>query len=267
MKLKHNKKRNTAFLYEALIKEYTKAVLHKENQKKNKIISILKEFFSSGKLLRKDLENYKTLLETKISDPEVSTRLVMEVKKDYHSLDRKAVFNLQTKLIKTINESVSNKVFANFISNYKDIATIGQFFANDGNAKQRIILEDRVAKLMKPQKESKKDFLHVDNLTYNTFVKKFNESYEHTLRTEQKNLLTCYITSFADNGLGLKVFMNEEVGRLKSVIKECKQNHKHEDKLNAVLNKLDNLSKTPISESVVRDIFYIQDLMYEVTKK
>ena len=267
MKLKHNKKRNTAFLYEALIKEYTKAVLRKENTKKSRIISILKEYFSTGTLLRQDLENYKTLLEAKIGDPEVSSRLLHEVKKDYHSLDRKAVFNLQTKLIKAINETVSNKVFANFISNYKDLATIGQFFANEGTAKHRIILEDRVAKLMRPQNKEEKTILHVDNLTYNTFVKKFNESYEHTLRPEQKNLLTCYITSFADNGLGLKVFMNEEVGRLKTTIKECKKNNKHEEKLDAVLKKLDSLSKTPISESVVKDIFYIQDLMHEVTKK
>ncbi len=34
MKLKHNKKRNTAFLYEALVKELTKAVVNKEYRKK-----------------------------------------------------------------------------------------------------------------------------------------------------------------------------------------------------------------------------------------
>ena len=28
MKLKHNKKRNTAFLYEALVKELTKSIVH-----------------------------------------------------------------------------------------------------------------------------------------------------------------------------------------------------------------------------------------------
>ena len=30
MKLKHNKKRNTAFLYEALVKELTKAIVNKD---------------------------------------------------------------------------------------------------------------------------------------------------------------------------------------------------------------------------------------------
>ena len=39
MKMKHNKKRNTAFLYECLIKEMTKAVVRGELQKKQQIIT------------------------------------------------------------------------------------------------------------------------------------------------------------------------------------------------------------------------------------
>ena len=36
--MKHNKKRNTAFLYECLIKEMTKAVVRGELQKKQQIV-------------------------------------------------------------------------------------------------------------------------------------------------------------------------------------------------------------------------------------
>jgi len=36
MKMKHNKKRNTAFLYESLIKELTKAIVRKQTDPKNK---------------------------------------------------------------------------------------------------------------------------------------------------------------------------------------------------------------------------------------
>jgi hypothetical protein len=60
----------------------------------------------------------------------------------------------------------------------------------------------------------------LDSLTYNTFVDKFNSSYKHSLLKEQRELLTNYITSFSDNGLGLKMFMNEEIGRLKE---ECEK--------------------------------------------
>ena len=41
MKLKHNKKRNTAFLYETLIVELTKATITENNQKRETILNIL----------------------------------------------------------------------------------------------------------------------------------------------------------------------------------------------------------------------------------
>ena len=51
MKQKHNKKRNTAFLYEALIKEITKAVVEKNIELKNKIVFIVKESFKKNSFL------------------------------------------------------------------------------------------------------------------------------------------------------------------------------------------------------------------------
>ena len=52
---KHNKKRNTAFLYEALIKELTESIVRKNEEKKKNIVTILKEHFRKGTLLRKEL--------------------------------------------------------------------------------------------------------------------------------------------------------------------------------------------------------------------
>ena len=56
MKLKHNKKRNTAFLYETLIKEMTKAVIEKNIELKNEIFSIIKESFQNNSNLYKELK-------------------------------------------------------------------------------------------------------------------------------------------------------------------------------------------------------------------
>jgi len=50
-KMKHNKKRNTAFLYETLVQELTKAIVSKDEEKHQSILLILKEHFSKGKLL------------------------------------------------------------------------------------------------------------------------------------------------------------------------------------------------------------------------
>ena len=53
-KLKHNKKRNTAFLFEALVKELTKASIANDVKKRKAISSILKKHFKkSGVLFRK----------------------------------------------------------------------------------------------------------------------------------------------------------------------------------------------------------------------
>ena len=65
--------------------------------------------------------------------------------------------------------------------------------------------------LLKKEKEMK----HIDNLTYKTFVNKFNDTYKNSLKENQKKLLTNYIISFSDNGLGLKSFVNEELGSFK----------------------------------------------------
>ncbi len=58
MKFNQNKKRNTAFIYVTLIMEFSKASINKQKERKQNILSILKEFFSKDKILKKDLEIY-----------------------------------------------------------------------------------------------------------------------------------------------------------------------------------------------------------------
>ena len=54
--MKHNKKRNTAFLYESLVKELTKSIINKDYSKKSQIIEVFKKYFSKGKLLKQELD-------------------------------------------------------------------------------------------------------------------------------------------------------------------------------------------------------------------
>ena len=58
--MKHNKKRNTAFLYECLVKELTKAIVHNDNDLKSKITEVIKENFKKGTILKKDLDIYNS---------------------------------------------------------------------------------------------------------------------------------------------------------------------------------------------------------------
>ena len=110
---------------------------------------------------------------------------------------------------------------------------------------------------------------HLDNLEFKTFVNKFNNAYDRTLLKEQKDLLTNYIVSFSDNGLGLKTFLNEEIGRLKSAIEQQiieSSNNANNENFKKVMTKLNNYAKTPINQQMIEEVFYIQDLIAEVKK-
>jgi hypothetical protein len=271
--MKHNKKRNTAFLYECLVKELTKAIVRNESKRKSDIINLIKENFRKGSALKAELDVYRSVTECKKMSKEFAQRFLIETKKDFQNIDRKKVFNEQTKLIKQINETLSPSAFANFITNYKDLASVGQYFQdNNMKAKNRLLVESRVVSLLTTDKQEGPEMKHVDNLTYKTFTDKFNQTYGRTLRKEQKDLLMNYIVSFSDNGLGLKSFLNEEISRLKSALDEGSKSEKISKneaflaKTEQVLNKLEKFKSTPISEEMVKDVFYIQDLVLEVTK-
>jgi hypothetical protein len=263
--MKHNKKRNTAFLYECLIKEMTKAVVRGELQKKQQIVETLKRYFSKGTPLYNDLQLYKQLMETKNLKESLGIRFMEEVKKDWETLDRKEIFNQQTQLIREFNQSIP-EAFGNFIPNYKSIATVGQYFNSGGlKAKTRLLIEERLKTLVISHSEAIKEqkLKTVDSLTYNTFVNKFNDTYKESLLKEQRELLTNYITSFSDNGLGLKMFMNEEIGRLKEQC-EALSEGKWSDKISLVKEKLEDFKKKPLTEEVVKDVFHIQQLLSEI---
>ena len=59
----------------------------------------------------------------------------------------------------------------------------------------------------------------VDELVVQMFIKKFNNTFGN-LMTEQKTLISKYMGSLEDDDTELKIFVNEELERLKTKIKE-----------------------------------------------
>ena len=264
MKLKHN---------EALVREVAKAVVRKDEKRKNLIVKIIKENFSSNNILAKELQLYKTLEETRNLDVYTAERLIKEARTDYHKLDKDEMFKGQTKLISVINKNLTSEVFSNFVPNYKNLATIAQVFGTDANTKERVLLERKLLGTMVMKEGApvkSKNMPHIDGLVYKTFVKKFNEKYDKELLPEQKQLLNYFLTSFTDNGVEFKMFLSEEVGRLKdsisSTLKEDDSNIDDDmrNKTKLVLEKLEEFKKTKIDENMVKGVLKIQSLASEV---
>ena len=112
----------------------------------------------------------------------------------------------------------------------------------------------------------------IDNLVYKSFVKRFNEKYQNKLNEGQKTLLTKYVTSFVDGGLELKVLMNEEIGILKSRIKDAMSNpvisedSDMSDKTKKVMEILESYRNKEIDLGMIEEILKMQSLIEEIEK-
>ena len=101
---------------------------------------------------------------------------------------------------------------------------------------------------------------------------KYNKEYGEQLLEEQRNLLTNYILSFSNNGLNLKLYLNEEITRIKNVlhesleIEEIKNDKLMTEKTNKVLGVIDTFREKPLTQDMVKQILKIQNLTHEITK-
>ena len=269
---KHNKKRNTALLYEMLIREAVRQTINKNKVQRDKTISTLKEGFGAGTELRKELELFKGLLETKGLLPHTAEKLIQETKKEYKRLDTKKIFNEQSTLIKKINKGLSNSVFSNFVPSYRNIATLSQIFGEDINTKKRVILEETLLKKLTTENTSKhkQERPDISNLAVNKFIEKFNTRYNDTLLENQRALLNKFILSFLDGGADLNVYLNEEIGALKKKINnsfkldELKEDKVMAAKMKEVKKLLETSNQKPINKNFLQRILKIQTLVKEI---
>jgi len=204
--------------------------------------------------------------------PNLVEKLLKEAKKEYGRLSKREIFNMQTKMINKVNKRLSPAVFNSFVSNYKDLATISQILNQNLPLKQRILLENNFLENSSVIAENvRSDLEPTDNLVYKTFVKKYNKKYEEHLLEEQKEVVTRYATSFSDNGISLKIYLNEELGRLKGILKKSlddkviTEDENMARKTAEVVSILESYrDKKEFTQDSISQILEIQDLVKEI---
>jgi len=271
MKLKHNKKRNTAFLYEVLVRHLTKSIVDRDRGKKQKIIEIIKEHFHLKTLLREDLEIYKTILSEGVCDYHTAEKIIFETKRVVSKIDKEKLFNEQSALINIINRTLSKDAYSIFVPNYKSLASVQQIFSDQVPIKTRMLLETKmVQRLAGKRNEAKDKMSTVDNIVYKTFVKKFNKQYGEVMLDEQKKLLGKYINSFANNGLELKLYLNEEVTRLRELVESALKKEEVilqeelTNKIKEVVEVIDEFKEREVDQYMVEKVLKIQSLVREI---
>tara|TARA_Y100000114_G_scaffold150370_1_gene165813 strand:- start:1086 stop:1916 length:831 start_codon:yes stop_codon:yes gene_type:complete len=271
MKTRYNKKRNTAFVYEALIREGTSAILQGDHDRKNTVVKLIKKHFAPNSELYKHLQCYQSLYETSGLDRKTCEKIMREAKLAHRVLDPHGLFVSQTDLINDVNKELEPSVFNNFVPNYKSLANIHKMFSTTVSPKNSVILEELVLEHMSRTDESEEQ-VEVDSLVVESFVEKFNNKYGETLLQEQKTLLNLYISSFVDNCLELKMFLNEEISRLKQQLSESKlkeeisSDQQMIEKTDLILEKLNTLKDSHADHDMLLTILRVQQLVGEINK-
>ena len=269
MKAKHNKKRNTAFIYEALIREISSAILGSDLEKKSKILEIFKKHFSDGSVLARELSCYKVLSETNGVGKDTAEKLVTRAIEQYNSLKGKEIFKEQSRLIGNINKHISPSVFSNFVPNYKTYATIAQIFNKNTPIKNKVLMEqDIITEMSSPAGTPPASLKGIDSLVVRTFTDNFNNKFGHLL-PEQKNLLGKYILSFDASETDFRVYLSEELTRL---LVEVKSSLKMDEVANdpemvegtgLLIEHINQFNVSNITESDIKKILKLQKLVRE----
>ena len=270
IKMKHNKKRNTAFLYEALVRRMTKYVLEEQKKEKEELTSLIKSFFGKGTALSEELTLYQSVLDSEKHNPLFVEKVLAETKSRYLSLDQEKIFSEQSKLISLINKKYGKDFYNSHVSNYRALATLSSIFNNSTPVKTKVLLErSLVNELANTVDEEQPHELMGTGVLLKEVMKGFNNKYD-SLFEEQKCLLSAFILSLSDDGVSLKAFLNEELGRLKSVVEsslsleEVKADNDMKENTEKVLLMFENFKTKAVDEQMLESILKIQTLAREV---
>tara|TARA_R110002074_G_scaffold320498_6_gene490924 strand:+ start:364 stop:1182 length:819 start_codon:yes stop_codon:yes gene_type:complete len=270
MKFHHNKKRNTALIYEMMVSELTKAIINKDDHRKNTVSMLFKKYFSKGTPLSSESTIYSSLAESRDMDTAIFKEVVQNAKVQYRQLDEKSIFNQQTRLISEINKSIGKEFWSNFVKDYQWTATSSQVLKQDNSPKNQVLLEHKLLDMRAEQQQSTSSFPRVNNLAIKSFVQKFNSTYKETLTESQRKILNKFILSSQDNGLELKTCIYEEISTIKEGLQEVHSQAKDAEtkkKIEKVIKKTDSYNDAKVDQKIIFEVFQMQSLVGELRKK
>ncbi len=227
--LKHSKYKNTAILFEILVRKLTSESMTSD---KSITIDIIKQYFGKNTELSKELQLYNSLIKEQVKTEAKALDFISTCKTAHSRLNKSVLKRQRYNLVKSISENFNfQKISKIRINNYKTLASIYKLFEFDAadNPKQLMEMKDVIVdhlvideapkpqmdKLLEAYQTQHKD---VRLLSYKLLVDKFNEKYSG-LNESQKNLLNQYITHVNDTE-SLKEYFKTVIPSIKTQLKQ-----------------------------------------------
>lgn len=206
----HNKKRNTALLYEFLIRTISSALVENDKKKSSIALKILRRYFKPGTQLYKEFRIFNALVKTTVSADSVATSILKEARTAIGSLDYNALDREKSLLIRSINHMIKDENFYDQpIAEYRLYATIQTLFnewrrpAGTADIVSLANYENQLREWLIAEKK-KEDHTLIDEspgttrLLMKVMMKKLNEKYSDALNEDQKEIIKAYAFSTAN---------------------------------------------------------------------
>ena len=215
------------------------------------------------------MQCYKALSEPAGLDTYTAEKMIHRTKQEYDKINKKSIFQEQSKVIKKINKQVGSTVFANFVPNYKSFATLAQIFSDSTPVKQKVLMEQKILSFLTGPTPSKKETLEpIDNLVVGSFVEKYNNQYENLL-PEQKSLLNKFIFAVGADDASFRLGIYEELKRIREAVQnslaleEVSSDATMKDNTIKILEQIDKFNVGTIGEKELMKILKLQNLVRE----
>jgi len=279
MSKSHNKKRNTALLYEFLIRTISSALVEGDKKKSSIALKVLRRYYKPGTQLYKEFRLFNALIKTTVSSDSVASTILSEARSAAGSIDIGALDREKSLLIRSINHMIKDENFYDQpIAEYRLYATI-QTLLNEwrkptGHADivSLATYENQLREWLLSEKK-KEDHTLIDEtpgttrLLMKVMMKKLNEKYSANLNDDQREIIKAYAFSTANEDQATIKKKLEEVrsGLLESI--DSYMTHKQENEF--MVNKLRDTKSRILSESldVVDDSTVSKFMLYSTLRQ
>lgn len=247
--MKHSKIKNTAILFELLLRKLTSDTVN--NVENSQALNIIKESFGKKTQLGREHELYQVLLRNKFSNENKASTLLEQVLQSRKTLNERQLGKEKYEIIKKIKENYDiDKFFDTKLDNYKLYASIYKLFeTKDLNLEspenilreKYSIIEYIINKNSKKQETILEDFnqenTDIKLITYKILVDKFNRKYSSHLSDDQKDIIREYIYC-SSNSDKLLNYVKGKIPKIK-------------DELNSNVNNItDTVTKIKLQEAI-----------------
>ena len=205
----HNKKRNTALLYEFLIRTISSSLVSGDKKKSSTALRILRRYYKPGTQLYKEFRLFNSLVKTTVSSDAVVFSILKEARLAATTLDIAALDREKSLLICNINRMINDENFYDQpIAEYKLYATIQTLLnewrkpAGTTNIASLANYENQLQEWLLSEKK-KSDETLIDEtpgttrLLMKIMMKKLNEKYSSVLNNDQREIIKAYAFSAA----------------------------------------------------------------------